>query len=180
MIQLVPNNKKSPQIVNAIIEIPQGSHNKYEFDEELNVIKLDRVLHSPFFYPVDYGFIPETRAADGDHMDIMVITDSPVFPGCLMEARPIGLFIMADEKGDDEKVLAVPAKNPNFAHIKDVNDVSPHLLKSIVHFFSEYKRLEEKDVVIKGWRSLEDAYSMIEESSKTYQEEGEAISELKR
>jgi inorganic pyrophosphatase len=163
--------EKSPEIVNAIIEIAQKTSNKYEYDEELDIIKLDRVLHSPMYYPVDYGFIPGTRSKDGDHLDIMVMTDSPVFTGCLMEARPIGLFVMEDEKGQDEKILAVPAKNPNFNHIQSLDDVSPHFLKEISHFFQEYKRLENKEVSVKGWLGRDEAYKLIKESCEVYEEE---------
>jgi len=176
MNPLIKVGENSPKIVNAIIEIGKMTSNKYEYDEELDTIKLDRVLHSPMFYPVDYGFIPETRSQDGDHLDVMVITNSPVFTGCLMEVRPIGALIMSDEHGDDEKILAVPLKNPNYDHIKNLKDVSPHLLKELVHFFTEYKRLENKDedVVVKGWINRTEAYQLIKESEKTYKLEKEA------
>lgn len=162
---------KAPQVINAIIEIAKETHNKYEYDEELDIIKLDRVLHSPMHYPVDYGFIPETRSKDGDHLDVMVITNSPVFTGCLIEVRPVGVLIMSDESGDDEKILAVPLKNPNYDHIKNLKDVEPHFLKELVHFFTEYKRLEDKDVNVKGWLNRTEAFKIIRESAKVYQEE---------
>lgn len=162
---------QAPQIVNAIVEIAKETHNKYEYDEELDIIKLDRVLHSPMHYPVDYGFIPETRSKDGDHLDVMIITNSPVFTGCLIEVRPVGVLIMSDENGDDEKILAVPLKNPNYDHIKTLKDVEPHFLKELVHFFTEYKRLEEKDVSVKGWLNRTEAYKIIKESNKVYIEE---------
>lgn len=161
----------APQIINAIVEIAKETHNKYEYDEELDIIKLDRVLHSPMHYPVDYGFIPETRSKDGDHLDVMIITNSPVFTGCLIEVRPVGVLIMSDENGDDEKILAVPLKNPNYDHIKTLKDVEPHFLKELVHFFTEYKRLEEKDVSVKGWLGRSEAYKIIRESAKVYKEE---------
>ena len=162
---------KAPQVINTIVEIAKETHNKYEYDEELDIIKLDRVLHSPMHYPVDYGFIPETRSKDGDHLDVMIITNSPVFTGCLIEVRPIGVLIMSDESGDDEKILAVPLKNPNYDHIKTLNDVESHFLKELVHFFTEYKRLENKDVSVKGWLGRADAYKIIKESNKVYKEE---------
>ena len=164
--------EKSPKIVNAIVEIPKDTHNKYEYDENLDIIKLDRVLHSPMHYPVDYGFIPQTRSKDGDHLDIMIITDSPVFTGCLVEARPIGVLIMSDEKGEDEKILAVADKNPIYDHIQKLSDVDPHFLRELVHFFSEYKRLENsKDAVVQGWLNRTQAYKIINQSSKVYQHE---------
>jgi len=162
---------KFPQIVNSIVEIAKETHNKYEYDEELDIIKLDRVLHSPMHYPVDYGFIPQTRSKDGDHLDVMIITNSPVFTGCLIEVRPIGVLIMNDESGDDEKILAVPLKNPNYDHIKNLKDVEPHFLKELVHFFTEYKRLENKNVSVKGWLNRTEAYKIIKDSFKVYQEE---------
>jgi inorganic pyrophosphatase len=162
----------SPQIINAIVEIPKETHNKYEYDEKLDIIKLDRVLHSPMHYPVDYGFIPQTRSKDGDHLDVMIITNSPIFTGCLIEVRPVGVLIMSDEKGDDEKILAVPLKNPSYDHVKSLKDVEEHFLKELVHFFSEYKRLENnKEVSIKGWLNRAEAYKIIKESVKVYQEE---------
>ena len=159
---------KAPKVINAIVEIVKQTSNKYEYDEQLDIIKLDRVLHSPMFYPVDYGFIPETRSKDGDHLDVMIITNSPVFTGCLIEVRPIGILIMSDENGDDEKVLAVPLKNPNYDHVKNLKDVEPHFLKELVHFFSEYKRLENKNVTVKGWLNRTETYKIIRESNKVY------------
>lgn len=175
MNPLITVGDKSPKIVNAIIEIAKQTSNKYEYDEDLDIIKLDRVLHSPMFYPVDYGFIPQTRSKDGDHLDIMVITNSPVFTGCLMEVRPVGALIMSDDKGDDEKILSVPLSNPNFDHIKKLSDVSPHLLKEIVHFFTEYKRLENKKVKVKGWINRTEAYEVIKDSVKVYEKEQEEL-----
>lgn len=167
----IPNSKSFPEVVNAIIEIPKETHNKYEFDEELGLIKLDRVLHSPMHYPVDYGFIPNTRSSDGDHLDVMVITNCPVFTGCLVEVRPIGVLVMSDENGKDEKILAVPLKNPNYDEIKKLSDVPAHLLKEIVHFFTEYKRLENKKVKVKDWGNRLEACKIIKESYEKYKKE---------
>ena len=161
--------KKSPKIVNAIIEIPKNTSNKYEYDEKLGVIKLDRILHSPFHYPFDYGFIPETRSPDGDHLDVLVITDSPVFPGCLLEVKVLGAMIMSDDKGLDEKILAVPIGNPIYKHYKKLSDVSPHFLREVEHFFADYKQLEDKEPsTIKGWVKRRDAYKIIKEAKATY------------
>ena len=160
---------QSPKTVNAIVEIPKQTSNKYEYDEKLDIIKLDRVLHSPMFYPVDYGFIPDTRSKDGDHLDVMIMTTSPVFTGCLLEVRPIGVLIMTDESGDDEKILAVPLKSPIHDEIQKLSDVPEHFLKELVHFFSEYKRLENgKDVTVKGWLNRKAAYDIIRESNQIY------------
>ncbi|MFA7301257.1 MAG: inorganic diphosphatase [Candidatus Shapirobacteria bacterium] len=161
--------KSAPKIVNAIVEIPKNTHNKYEYDEKLGVIKLDRVLHSPFHYPFDYGFIPETRSPDGDHLDVLIITDSPVFPGCLLEVKVIGAMLMSDDKGMDEKILAVPVGNPIYKHYKNLSHVSPHLLREIEHFFSDYKFLEDKEPSsIKGWVDRTEAYKIIKEAQATY------------
>ncbi len=163
---------QSPKIINAIVEIVKQTSNKYEYDEKLDIIKLDRVLHSPMYYPVDYGFIPETRSKDGDHLDVMIMTDSPVFAGCLLEVRPLGALIMSDEQGDDEKILAVPLRNPVYDQIQKLSDVPQHFLKELVHFFTEYKRLEDnKDVVVKGWLNRQVAYKIISESNRVYKAE---------
>lgn len=159
----------SPKIVNAIIEIPKNTSNKYEYDEKLGIIKLDRILHSPFHYPFDYGFIPETRSPDGDHLDILVITDSPVFVGCLLEVKVIGAMIMSDDKGQDEKILAVPVGNPIYRHYRKLSDVSPHFLREVEHFFADYKFLEDKEPSkIKGWVDRLGAYKIIKEAQAGY------------
>lgn len=177
MISHIKIGDHYPRIVNSIIEIPAETRNKYEYDEKMDIIKLDRVLHSPMHYPFDYGFIPETRADDGDHLDIMVITNSPVFPGCLLEARIIGALLMQDEHGLDEKILAVPMHNPNFRHITRLKHVSPHLLDEIVHFWSSYKYLEKKDkpVKLRGWVNRLEAYKIIRQSLKTYRQEQTSV-----
>jgi inorganic pyrophosphatase len=161
-----------PKSVNVIIEIPKETHNKYEYDERLGIIRLDRVLHSPMHYPVDYGFIPETRSDDGDHLDVMVLTDSSVFSGCMLEVRPIGALIIKDKKENDEKILAVPLRHPNYAHIKKLSQVPDHLLKEIAQFFADYKKLEDvDDPVVEGWVNRLEAYKIIRQAYKTFKEE---------
>src|SRR3989344_9089629 len=161
----LPIGEKYPEKVNSVIEIPRGGRNKYELDEELGMLKLDRVLQSPMFYPADYGFIPQTLAGDGDPLDILILTDSPVFPGCMVEARPIGLLKTEDEKGQDEKILAVPAKNPHYNNIDSLEKVEPHILKEIEHFFTEAKKLEPgKWAKVHGWEGKEKAHAMIKEA----------------
>lgn len=173
MNSLITLGDKSPKVVNAIVEIAKQTSNKYEYDEHLDIIKLDRVLHSPMYYPVDYGFIPETRSKDGDHLDVMIMTDSPVFTGCLLEVRPLGVLIMSDEHGDDEKILAVPLRNPVYDQVQKLSDVPEHFLKELIHFFSEYKRLENKDidVNVKGWLNRKAAYDIIREANQVYKAE---------
>lgn len=170
----LPIGDKAPEVVNAVIEIPKGSQNKYEFDEKLGVIKLDRVLFSPMHYPLDYGFIPETRSEDGDHLDVMVIGADPVFIGCLEEVRPIALLNMVDSGELDFKILAVQKENPRLASIKDLADIeasNPHLLKEVSHFFQVYKDLQGKKVELKGWDSAERAKEEIVKAQARYSAE---------
>lgn len=140
-----------PEEVNAIIEVPNGSRNKYEYNIEIGAFELDRVLYSPVHYPVDYGFIPQTIYDDGDPMDIMVLMDQPTFTGCLIKARPIGLMKMIDTGEKDFKILAVPCDDPRFNEIKDISDLPEHIPKEISHFFSVYKNLQGKKVEVLGW-----------------------------
>lgn len=167
----IPLGEKMPEIVNTVIEIPRGVSNKYEYDEEYDVIRLDRVLHSPMFYPVDYGFIPETRAGDGDHLDVLVVNSSPVFPGCLMEIRIIGVLEMSDEAGEDNKIIAVPTKNPNHKKIQTVDDLDEHFLAEMKVFFQQYKTLENKEVNVGEYGTKEQAMQMIREAHEVYKNE---------
>ena len=160
----LPIGDNFPETFNAVIEIPMGSHNKYEIDVETGILMLDRVLHSPMYYPVDYGFVPQTKADDGDAMDVLLLTDSPVFPGCMVEVRPLGAFKMSDDKGGDDKILCVAKGNPAFKHMKTLDDVAPHTLKAIAHFFETYKTLENKEVKVDGWFSKEVALELLEKS----------------
>ncbi|MCW3060576.1 MAG: inorganic diphosphatase [Capsulimonas sp.] len=158
----IPIGEDSPKIVNMIVEIPQGSSNKYEYDHELDVFKLDRTLYSPLFYPFDYGWICDTLADDGDPLDILVMTTQPTFPGCLIAARPLGVLMMRDDKGADEKILSVAAADPRFSDIAKLSDLPSHILKEIVHFFDIYKELEEKQTIVLGWQDVDTAHSVIE------------------
>ncbi|WP_088336536.1 MULTISPECIES: inorganic diphosphatase [unclassified Methanopyrus] len=160
-----------PDVVYAVIEIPRGSRNKYEYDEERGYFKLDRVLYSPFHYPLDYGFIPRTLYDDGDPLDILVIMQDPTFPGCVIEARPIGLMKMLDDSDQDDKVLAVPTEDPRFKDVKDLDDVPKHLLDEIAHMFSEYKRLEGKETEVLGWEGADAAKEAIVHAMELYEEE---------
>lgn len=151
--------------VEAIIEIPKGSRNKYEANHDTGVIWLDRMLFTATQYPADYGYIPDTLADDGDPLDIMVLLDESTFPGCHMWARPVGIFRMADEKGVDAKILAVPSTDPRWTTISDISDLAPFLLDEIRHFFEVYKALEPgKGTAIEGWGDATDALAEIERS----------------
>mgnify|MGYP001951397395 CR=1 FL=1 len=157
-------------IIDVMIEIPKGSRNKYEYDPKKGVIRFDRMLFSPTHYPADYGFIPETLALDGDPLDALVLVWESTFPGCLIESYPIGLFMMRDEKGEDEKILCVPRNDPLWNYVKSLKDVPPHLLKEIEHFFTVYKDLENKKVVAEGWQDREAAIQAINRAKKRYKE----------
>lgn len=154
--------ERAPHVFNTIIEIPKGSTNKYEMDAETGVMKLDRVLYSPLFYPFDYGFIPQTKYLDGDPIDVLVLVSHPTFPGCVIEAKAIGVLEMKDEKGPDEKILCVSTMDPRFSFRESLNDLQEHTKKEIVHFFEVYKQLEEKSVDVIGWQGASLAYEIIE------------------
>lgn len=156
-------------VVDAFIEIPRGSQNKYEYDKEANVFRLDRVLYSPMHYPTEYGYLEETLAEDGDPLDILVLSTAPTFPGCVIKSRVVGVLLMSDDKGKDEKLLAVPVDDPRFDHIKDLNDVAPHILKEIAHFFQVYKDLENKETQIEGWKDAAYAAKLYEQCIEAYQ-----------
>lgn len=157
----VPIGEKAPHIFNTIIEIPRGSTNKYEIDQKTGVIRLDRVLYSPLFYPFDYGYIPQTHYLDGDPLDVLVLLSHPTFPGCVIEAKPIGVLEMRDEKGPDEKILCVATKDPRYGYRDSIDRVNPHTLKEVFHFFEVYKALEEKDVDVIGWKGLDLALELV-------------------
>lgn len=152
-----------PGLINVLVEIPGGSKNKYEFDKDLNAFSLDRVLFSSVQYPCDYGFVPNTLADDGDPLDGMVMMDQPTFPGCVIAARPIGMLEMIDGGDRDEKILCVPAKDPRYAGVKSLDDVSPHRLDEIAEFFRSYKNLEKKVTEILGWQNVDKVATLVEE-----------------
>ncbi|MHB1253386.1 MAG: inorganic diphosphatase [Candidatus Humimicrobiaceae bacterium] len=156
--------KVFPHVVNVIVEVPKGSRNKYEYDPKSKRIKLDRVLFSAVHYPADYGYIENTLAEDGDEVDVLVLISEPTSPGCLIEAKPIGVLQMRDEKGNDNKILAVPLKDPLYQHVYDIHDIAPHLLAEIENFFLTYKKLEAKVVGTDGWADLKKALEYLNKS----------------
>lgn len=157
-----------PDYLELIVEIPTGSRNKYEWDERRGVVRLDRVLSSAVFYNFDYGFIEDTRAADGDHTDAMLLIAEPTFPGCHVRARPVGGLAMHDENGEDFKVLCVADADPLYTHVRTLDDVFPHRLVEIEHFFQTYKLLEDKTVEVYGWRPREIALDVIRHDREVY------------
>jgi inorganic pyrophosphatase len=166
----LPVGDRAPEVFRAVIEIPKDGTQKFEYDKQLHVFKLDRNLHSPVHYPGDYGFIPSSLSDDGDPLDVLVLVPDPSFPGCVQEVRPIGLLEMMDQGILDEKVLAVGKNNPRFANIWNFTDIYPHLLKEITHFFSIYKDLEGKRVEIRGWHDASYARDRVARAIKLYQE----------
>src|SRR5215470_3953447 len=164
----------APDRVNAVIEIPQGSVHKYEYDKELHVFRLDRTLYSPVHYPGVYGFIPSTLGLDGDPLDVLVLVDSPSFTGCVMEVRPIGVLDMLDQGVHDEKLLAVGKSNPRYKDVWNYSEIYPHILREITHFFSIYKDLEGKRVETKGWQDASAARALIVESQKSFSDQKRA------
>lgn len=164
--------KDFPKSINVIVEIPKGSKNKYEYKEDIDAIVLDRVLHSPFFYPADYGFIPQTRSEDGDALDILVLIKQPTFPGCILKARPVGLIDMEDEKGKDYKIIAVAENDPYYNNVYNLDQVNEHLREEIRHFFQAYKELEKnKSTKFIGWQDKEKAYQIIDLANKIFLKE---------
>ena len=149
--------------LNIVVEVPKGSRNKYEYDPELGGIKLDRFLFSSMVYPVDYGFVPNTMGADGDPLDAMVCVSEPTFPGCIIPATPIGIFRMKDEGQIDDKVLCVPAEDPNWSWVASLDMLPEQLRDEISHFFSVYKQPEHKDVRVDGWYDRDEALKEIDE-----------------
>ena len=164
-----------PGTVEIVVEIPRGSRNKYEFDEETGVFRLNRVLSSAVFYNFDYGFIEETRAEDGDHTDALLVIDEPTFTGCRVWGRPIGGLEMSDENGFDFKVLCVALGDPHQAHIERLDQVRPHRLIEIENFFQTYKLLENKATQVVGWRDRAAALDVLRADRAAWErEQGDA------
>ena len=163
---MIPTGKAPPHDINVVVEIPQGAQVKYELDKDSGAVVVDRFLFTPMAYPAAYGFIPGTLADDGDPTDVLVLTPVPVVPGCVIRCRPIGVLLMEDEAGSDEKLVAVPHEkvHPYFADIASCDDLPEITRRTIEHFFSRYKDLEPgKWVKVLGWGSMDDAHRLIRE-----------------
>lgn len=165
----LPPGPDVPTVINAVIEIPKGSSNKYEYDKQLNVFRLDRTLYSPVHYPGAYGFIPQTHAEDGDPLDVVVIVEHDTFPGCLIEVRPLGVLIMRDNAGLDHKILAVPVTDPRMRDVHGLQHLASHYLAEVDYFFNIYKDLEGKKSDTYGWEDRLVAHRVIEECIQRYQ-----------
>lgn len=152
----------------VMVEIPHGSRNKYEYSVEEQRFYLDRMLFSSVHYPADYGFIPQTLAEDGDELDALVIVGEATFPGCYIRVQAVGMFEMWDEQGPDQKILCVPVSDPQWNWVQDLEDVPPHLLKEITHFFQVYKDLERKKTKVGDWHGKEAALRTVAEAQARY------------
>lgn len=158
------------RVVEAFVEIPTGSQNKYEFDEEKGIFKLDRVLFSPMFYPAEYGYLKDTLALDGDPLDILVFVTNPTFPGCVIDTRVIGFLNMVDSGEEDAKLIGVPVEDPRFDDIHTLDDIPEHKLKEIVHFFERYKDLQGKKTEVGEWEDAKAASDLIDECIARFNE----------
>jgi len=160
----------APDMVNAFIECPMRSKIKYELDKRNGILHISRVLHSAVHYPSNYGFIPQTYCRDHDPLDVLVLSQEPVVPGCVMKARPIGMLPMHDSGQEDIKVIAVHADDPIFASYTDISQLPPHTLREIRHFFEIYKELEKEGrVVVEDFRGRIDAQTVIRDSARAYE-----------
>jgi len=160
--------KNAPRVVNAVIEIPQGSRCKYEIDKETGLLKLDRVIFSSFYYPINYGFIPQSYGGDKDPLDILVITSLSVQPLTLMDAKVIGVMQMIDGGDPDDKIIAVAATDPGVNHYNNIEELPKHFFDELRHFFEEYKKLENKSVVVEDFGDKAKALSIVEEAIEFY------------
>ena len=152
----------------VIIEVPNGSKNKYELDKETGLLRLDRVLYSAVHYPADYGFIPRTFCDDGDPLDALVLSQEPVHPLTIVEARAVGVMRMRDEKGIDDKIVAVSVRDPQFADYTDKGQLPAHVLRQVRRFFEDYKALEHKQVIVEDMLGPEEALDIIREAFEMY------------
>jgi inorganic pyrophosphatase len=166
----IPTGPAPPDLLTAVIEIPANERNKYELDKDIGLFRLDRVLHSAVHYPGDYGFLPRTFAEDDDPLDIICVMTAPVFPGCLVQVRPVGLFLLVDKGHNDEKVLAVPTQDPYAEGIHDLHDLPKHLLREVEHFFTVYKALEGSTTESRGFGDAAAARTVILGAMQRYDE----------
>lgn len=159
-----------PQNLNAIIEIPRGSRAKYEIDKESGLIKLDRVIYASMYYPLNYGFIPQTLGEDHDPLDIVVLTQVSVVPRCLIPSKVIGVMRMIDRGEADDKIIAVAEQDASVSHIRDVSELPEFFRVELKHFFENYKTLENKKVIVDDFLGAAQAYPIIERSIQFYKE----------
>ncbi len=160
--------ENAPRLVNAVVEIPQGSRCKYEIDKESGMLKLDRIIYSSFHYPCNYGFIPQTYGDDKDPLDILILTSLPVQALCLMQARVVGVMQMIDGGDADDKIIAVAANDPTVNHYNNIEELPKHFFDELRHFFEEYKKLENKTVIVEEFGDKTQALKVIEDAMAFY------------
>jgi inorganic pyrophosphatase len=159
---------QAPEIVNAVIEIPKGSKAKYEIDKPSGLLKLDRVIHSAFHYPINYGFIPKTYGGDKDPLDILVLSSVSIQPLCIVAAKIIGVMQMIDSGDADDKIIAVAATDPSVNYIENMSELPKHFFNELKQFFQEYKKLENKTVIVEDFQNKQTALSIINEAIDFY------------
>lgn len=157
-------------LMNVIVEINKGSKNKYEIDKKTGLIALDRVSYTTQDFPFDYGFVPRSLWHDNDPLDVILLTTEPLVPGILVKARPVAIMNMIDGGEGDDKIIAVPGRDPRFDTIQELGDINPHTLKEMEHFYSTYKKLQNKEVEVKGFKDKKEAQTAFEEGLKLYNE----------
>ena len=166
----VSRGNTEPSRVNGLIEIPKGSRAKYEVDKESGLLRLDRVIYSSMYYPINYGFIPQSYCGDRDPLDILVLTAEVIVPLCIVPAKVIGVMRMMDSGDTDDKIIGVCAGDPSVNHIQDISELPEHTLLELRNFFEEYKKLEKKHVVVADFLNREKAMQIVEESFVAYDE----------
>ena len=164
----VSYGEDAPNIVNGIIEIPKGSRAKYELDKDSGMIKLDRVLYSSVYYPANYGFIPKTYCDDNDPLDILIICQIDIIPMCLVEAKVIGVMRMIDGGEADDKIIAVAAGDPSVNHINDISELPQHFISEMRSFFEDYKKLENKTVIVEEFQDNVVAKEIVQKAIEDY------------
>jgi inorganic pyrophosphatase len=160
--------------IDVVVEIPRGSRNKYEYDHEHHVIRLDRRLFTATAYPADYGFIPETLGGDGDPLDALICVSEPTFPGCVIPAKAVALLRMCDATSEDDKIVCVPVYDPGWSHVEDVDDLPQGLRDEIAHFFAVYKELEGETVEVEDWHPRATALEVIDDARRRHAERARA------
>lgn len=166
----ISSGEKTPDLINVIIEIPKGSKNKYEIDKETGLIKLDRAMKSSQDYPFDYGFVPQSLWEDNDALDVILLTTYPLFPGILVEARPVAVMRMIDGGEGDDKIIAVPKSDPRWEEVTDLEHINKHTIKEIQHFLETYKSIEGKSVLISGVEGSAAAKEAVVKGLSMYKE----------
>lgn len=165
----LPKNEVTPEKFTAVIEIPKGSSCKYELDKKTGMLRLDRILYTATHYPANYGFIPRTYADDGDPLDVLVLCSEPIFPMTLVEVYPIGAMRMIDGGKQDDKIIALPFSDPTYRDIKSIDELPPHIFDEIMHFFTVYKQLENKQTAVKELFDCKDAVEIISQAIDDYE-----------